>query len=62
LQDILWAQTILFLCFGLVQLAQASIPYFRGRNRFIERTYIFLSFTAKFVLGVFLFANVLLPR
>lgn len=54
---IIFMQGILFLVFGLVQLAQFFYPH---KRRVTEVTYIGLSLTAKVLLGSILAANILL--
>ena len=53
---IVFAQAILFLLFGVVQLVQFFMPH---RRRAAEVAYILLSLTAKVLLGAILSANVL---
>lgn len=54
---IVFAQAILFLLFGVVQLVQFFMPH---KRRATEVSYIMLSLTAKVLLGVILSVNVLL--
>ena len=53
-QAIVWIEFWLFMAFGVVQL---MLGFFPSGNRKAEVSYIVLSMVAKFILGVFLFAN-----
>lgn len=57
-RTIIYTEFILYLLFGIVQLAQLFAPRY-WTNNFVEFCYIFLSIFAKMFLGVFLFVNVL---
>ena len=56
---IVWLQALLFLSFGVVQIAQKVYPH---RRRAAELAYILLSLVAKGSLGLILAVNVLMQE
>ena len=56
-QAIVVLQVMLYMVFGVVQLVQYKYPH---KRRTVEVTYIFLSLSAKILLGAILAANVLM--